>query len=155
VSIEGLAQVLADHPFFYDMRPDHLETLAGCASVAEFTPGRKIFKEGGDADACYLIVEGDVALEITLPRLGQHVVTTLHGGDVLGWSWLFPPYRWSFDAQALTGVKTIRFDAAELREKKAEDPVLGYELMQRFAEVLVERMQATRLQLLDVYGSSR
>lgn len=155
MSIEGLAHVLADHPFFYDMRPNHLETLASCASVAEFTPGGRIFKEGGDADACYLIVEGDVALEITLPRRGQHVVTTLHGGDVLGWSWLFPPYRWSFDAQALTAVKTIRFDAAELREKKAEDAALGYELMQRFAEVLVERMQATRLQLLDVYGSAR
>jgi CRP-like cAMP-binding protein len=155
MSIDGLAGVLADHPFFYDMKQEHLETLAQCASVAEFGPGQQIFREGGEADACYLIVDGDVALEIALPRHGQHVITTLHGGEVLGWSWLFPPYRWSFDAQALTDTRTIRFDAAELREKKAEDPSLGYELMQRFAEVLVDRMQATRLQLLDVYGIAR
>lgn len=153
MTIAGLANVLADHPFFFGMKPEHLETLAGCASVAEFEQGAEIFREGGDADACYLIVEGDVALEVSLPRRGQHVIQTLHGGEVLGWSWLFPPYHWSFDAQALTPTKTLRFDAAELREKKAEDPALGYELMQRFAEVLVERMQATRLQLLDVYGA--
>ena len=155
MSIDGLAQALADHPFFYDMKPEHLQTLAECATVAEYVPGEEIFREGADADACYLIVDGDVALEITLPRRGQHVITTLHGGDVLGWSWMFPPYRWSFDAQSLTDTKTIRFDADELREKKAEDPSLGYDLMQRFAEVLVDRMQATRLQLLDVYGAAR
>ena len=77
-------------------------------------PGRTVFKEGGDADACYLIVDGDVALEIVTAAAGAARHQTLHAGEVLGWSWLFPPYRWSFDAQALTEAKAIRFDAADV-----------------------------------------
>jgi CRP-like cAMP-binding protein len=150
-----LEAILGRHPFFYGMEPDHVATLASVATPASFDVGEQIIRQGGVADSCYLMLEGDAALEIVLPGKGPQVIQTLHAGDILGWSWLFPPYEWSFDAQALTGVRAIRFDAEALREAKASDPVLKAELMARFAEVLVMRLQAARLQLMDLYGNSR
>jgi CRP-like cAMP-binding protein len=150
----SLEQLLGEHPFFFGMKSDYLEVLAGCATAADFVRGSAVFKEGEPADACWLIVEGDIALEVVVPGRGPHVIQTLHSGEVLGWSWLFSPYRWSFDAQALTDTKAIRFDAEALRTAKNEDKEFGFELMQRFAEVLVDRLQATRLQLLDIYGAT-
>jgi CRP/FNR family cyclic AMP-dependent transcriptional regulator len=150
----SLASLLAKRPFFAGMSEASLAVLAECASEVEFAAGTTIFREGDEADACYLITGGDVALEIVVPGRGPHVVETLHSGEVLGWSWLFPPYRWSFDAQALTETHAIRFDGAALREAKTSDSQFGYELMTRFARVLVDRLQATRVQLLDIYGTA-
>jgi CRP/FNR family transcriptional regulator, cyclic AMP receptor protein len=90
-----------------------------------------------------------------VPARGPVVIETLEGGEVLGWSWLFAPYRWHFDARTLTVVRATAFDGACLREKCAADPALGYDLMGRFAHVLMERLQWTRLRLLDVYGDGR
>jgi CRP-like cAMP-binding protein len=149
-----LDQVLAAQSFFAGMLPEHLETLASVAQPVTVATGRKVFHEGDVADACYLIIEGDLALEMDIPGRGAHVLQTLHSGDMLGWSWLVSPYRYAYDAQVLTDVKAIRFDAVALRAQKEADPAFGYELMQRFAEVLVRRMQAARLQLLDVYGNA-
>lgn len=146
---------LAERPFFAGMSERSLAVLAGCASETDFAAGSTIFREGDAAEACFLITGGDVALEIVVPGRGPHVVETLHAGEVLGWSWLFPPYRWTFDAQALTATTALRFDALALRSAKASDTEFGYELMQRFARVLVDRLQATRLQLLDIYGTAR
>jgi CRP/FNR family cyclic AMP-dependent transcriptional regulator len=87
-----------------------------------------------------------------VPQRGAVTIETLHGGDVLGWSWLVPPHRTVYDARALGVVRTIALDGACLRGKCEEDPRLGYELLKRFTEVIVERLQATRLRLLDVYG---
>ena len=150
----ALASVLAERPFFAGMSERSLELLAGCASQVDYVAGTTIFKEGDVADSCYLITGGDVALEIVVPGRGPHVVETLHVGEVLGWSWLFPPYRCTFDAQALTATTALRFDAVALREAKAANTEFGYELMKRFAQVLVDRLQATRLQLLDIYGTA-
>jgi CRP-like cAMP-binding protein len=93
-----------------------------------------------------------VALQVFVPQRGPITVETVAAGEVLGWSWLFPPYRWHFDAQALELVRAIAFDGQCLRNKCAEDHDLGYALMQRFAQIMLQRLQATRLQLLDVYG---
>lgn len=146
-------EILGQHPFFYGMSEEHLRTVAECASPVDFVEGETIFDEGSPADACFLLLDGDVALELTAPGRGPHVVQTLHSGDVLGWSWLFPPYKWSFDAEALTVTRAIRFDAERLREAKDADPAFGYELLGRFTEVLVRRMQSARLQLLDIYAA--
>jgi len=151
---DTLDHVLAAQPFFTGMTAAHLERLASVARPVTVETGRKVFHEGDVADACYLILEGDLALEMDIPGRGPHVLQTLHPGDMLGWSWLVAPYRYAYDAQALTDVKAIRFDAVALRAQKVADPAFGYELMQRFAEVLVRRMQAARLQLLDVYGNA-
>ena len=149
---DDLEAVLGAHPFFYGMEQEQVATLAAVASPVRFAQGRSLIRQGEDADACYLILEGDAALEIGVPGQGSQVIQTLHAGEILGWSWLFPPYKWSFDAQALSPIKAIRFDAERLREAKSQDPVLRAELMSRFAEVLVSRLQAARLQLMDVYG---
>jgi CRP/FNR family cyclic AMP-dependent transcriptional regulator len=146
---------LEERAFFHGMDPAHVAVLERASGEECFAAGSLIFREGGEASRWYLITEGVVILEIDVPGRGPHIVQTLHEGDVLGWSWLFPPYRWSFDAYARTEVEAIGFDAAFLRSAKQEDQSLGYELMKRFAQVLVQRMQAARLQLLDMYGTSR
>ena len=149
-----LDEVLGAQAFFAGLSEEHLATLASVARPVTVATGRKAFHEGEVADACYLILEGDIALEMDIPGRGPHVLQTLHAGDMLGWSWLVPPYRYAYDAQALTDVRAVRFDAVALRAKKEADASFGLELMKRFAEVLVRRMQAARLQLLDVYGNA-
>jgi CRP-like cAMP-binding protein len=147
-----VAELLADAPFFAALRPDTIELIAGCGSNVQFEEGELIFREGAPADAFYLLRHGSVAIEAYTPSAGPLVIETLESGDVLGWSWLFPPHRWHFDAHALTTVRATSFDGVCLRAKCDADPALGYELITRFAQTLMERLQWTRLALLDVYG---
>jgi CRP-like cAMP-binding protein len=147
-----LDAVLADIPFFAGLEPEWLELIAGCASNVHFAAGDVLFREGAPADTFYVVRHGTVALETFVPARGDMTVETIEAGEVIGWSWLFPPYRWHFDARALTEIRATAFDGACLRGKCAEDPALGYDLMTRFAQVLIERLQWTRLRLLDVYG---
>ena len=147
------AELLAVHPFVVGMEEAQLRRMGECATgVAHFATDQTIFHAGGIARLLYLIRSGDVALEVPAPGGGTRIVGTLHGGDALGWSWLFPPYRWHFDARAVDEVRAIAFDGACLRGKCADDTRLGYELMQRFAAVMIDRLQHTRFRLLDVYG---
>jgi hypothetical protein len=95
---------------------------------------------------------GSVALEIHAPT-DPLLIETLGAGDLVGWSWIFPPHRWVFDVEVLDRAHLIVIDAACLRDKCNADPAFGYRVMQRFAQVVVERLQATRLRLLDLYGT--
>jgi len=95
---------------------------------------------------------GGVALETFVPARGAVVIETIEAGEVVGWSWLFPPYQWHFDARAVSLVRATSFDGVCLRGKCETDPQLGYDLMSRFAQVMIRRLQWTRLRLLDVYG---
>lgn len=147
-----VAGILGDAPFFAGLRPDMLDLVAGCGSNVQFEQGALIFREGQQADAFYLLRHGSVAIEAYAPNRGPLVIETLEAGEVLGWSWLFAPHRWHFDAHALTAVRATAFDGACLRGKCDADPQLGYELVSRFAATLIERLQWTRLRLLDVYG---
>ncbi|HET8743653.1 MAG TPA: cyclic nucleotide-binding domain-containing protein [Gaiella sp.] len=147
-----LDALLADVPLFDGLSAEHLALLAGCASNVRFDAGQTIFREGDDADTFFVIRAGSVALEAFGPARGGLTIETIEAGDVLGWSWLFPPYRWHFDARALSQVRATAFDGACLRGKCDEDTALGYDLMRRFAQVIIERLQSTRLRLLDVYG---
>jgi CRP/FNR family transcriptional regulator, cyclic AMP receptor protein len=151
MTIRSIEDLLRETPLFSGLAPAHLETIAGCAATAHFEEGEYVFREGGAADTFYVIRGGTVALETHVPGRGPARLVTLHEGDVLGWSWLFPPFRWHLDARALQSVRALAFDGACLRRKSEDDHDLGYELMRRFAEVIVSRLQATRLQLLDVY----
>jgi CRP-like cAMP-binding protein len=144
--------LLAEAPAFAGMRAEHLALIAGCASNQVFAPGDFLLRENDPADRFYVIRRGRVALETFVPERGALILETVDDGDLLGWSWLVPPYRASFDARAMTTTHAITFDAACLRGKCDEDDVLGYELMKRFVPVIVERLQATRVRLLDVYG---
>jgi CRP-like cAMP-binding protein len=145
-------ELIAESPTFAGLSPRHLELIAGCGRLARFEAGMPLFTEGAPADRFFLVRTGAVAVEIAAPGHHALVVETLHAGEVVGWSWLFPPHRWQFDGRATVSTSVIAFDGACLRGKCDADHELGYQLMRRFAGALVERLQATRLQLLDVYG---
>jgi CRP/FNR family transcriptional regulator, cyclic AMP receptor protein len=150
--VQRVDELLRDAAMFHGMAPERLELIAGCASNRIFRPGDYLLREGDRADTFFVIRRGDVAVETYVPQRGALTLETLHDGDVLGWSWLFPPYRVAFDARAAETVHTVAFDGRCLRGKCEEDHDLGYELIKRFAEVIVERLRATRMQLMDVYG---
>ena len=151
--MQTIAEYLPEHPFFAGLDPAALELAAGCAVNVHFRPGEFLFHEGDPADTFYVVRHGSVALETFVPARGPVLIETIDAGEVIGWSWLFPPYRWHLDARALTAVRATGFDGTCLRQKCDADPVLGYDLMGRFAQVLIERLQWTRLRLLDVYGN--
>lgn len=147
-----LDTVLAQVPLFHGLDAATLDLIAGCAANVRFERGEHLFRRGDPADSFYVIRHGSVALETFVPTRGPVMIETLEPGEVLGWSWLFKPYRWHLDAHALTTVGALGFDAACLRGKCEADPRLGYDLMERFAQVLIERLQWTRMRLIDVYG---
>jgi CRP-like cAMP-binding protein len=146
-----LAELLAEHGFFADLDDEFVAAVAACAREDVIPAGTVLFEEGGRADACWFVRRGRAAVEVRTPR-GTTVIATVGPGQVLGWSWLFPPYRWHFDARALDELTTITLDAPCVRERVEADPRLGFELMRRFTELSIQRLQATRLQLLDLYG---
>lgn len=150
---ESIAELLAGVPFLSGLDSERLDLLAGCAGNVHFDEGTHLFREGDEADTFYVIRHGSVAVETFVPARGPVTIETVDAGEVLGWSWLFAPYRWHFDARALSSVRATGFDGACLRGKCEADPALGYELMGRFTQVLIERLQWTRLRLLDVYGN--
>jgi len=150
--VQTVDQLIAASPVFAGLEQVHLALIAGCAVNERFDAGAELFREGGPADRFFLIREGAVALQIDAPGRGALVIETLHAGEVVGWSWLFEPYRWQFDARATEPTAAVAFDGACLRGKCESDHELGYQLMRRFAASMIERLQATRMQLLDVYG---
>jgi CRP/FNR family transcriptional regulator, cyclic AMP receptor protein len=150
--MQQIDSILADHPFFQGMPPEHMQLIAGCATMTRFNAGERIFSAGEVAEHFYMVRHGTVALEIIVPGRGYVPIQTVGEGEILGWSWLFSPYRWHFDARALGLMRAFAFNGKCLREKCEQDHDLGYELMKRFAQVMAQRLQATRLQLLDVYG---
>jgi CRP/FNR family cyclic AMP-dependent transcriptional regulator len=150
--IRAIDEVLEELPTFRGLDPAYLELIAGCGENRICEVGGYLAREGDPAETFFVIRHGRVALEVAAPGRGALMIETLGEGAVVGWSWLFPPYRWSFDARALELTRTVVFDGACLRGKCEQDKELGYELMQRFARIMLDRLQATRLQLLDVYG---
>ena len=149
----SIDELIAALPTFAGLDPAYLELIAGCGGNRVFEAGEHLAREGDPADTFFVIRHGRVALEVEAPARGRLIVETLGEGAVVGWSWLFPPYRWNFDARALETTRAIGFDGACLRGKCDADHALGYELMRRFAAVMLDRLQATRLRLLDVYGN--
>ena len=151
---ETLKPLLRGHPFFAGLSTRYLTPLARCASDMVFAEGQPLFREGTTADAFFLVWEGAVSLEIVPPGNGALVTATLGPGDVAGMSWLCTPNRWEYDGRAVERVRAIRLDSMRLHAECEADPRLGYELMRRFAALAADRLQAARLQLLDVYGAS-
>jgi len=148
----GLEQILQGQRLFSGLPAEQGQLIAGCARNHRFEAGRYLFHAGEPAQEFFLIRRGHVALEIIEPGREPIVFTTLGEGDVCGASWLVPPYRWTFDARAVTLTRAIGIDAECLRAKCEADHDLGYEMMKRFLPVFVQRLHATRLQILDVYG---
>lgn len=148
-----LEPILKKHPFFTDLPDENLKFITSCAKNVRFHEGESLAREGQPADEFFLIREGRVAVGMASPRGGRLLIDTRDAGDVIGWSWLFPPHVWQFDLTAVSPVRVLSMDGKCLRNKCDEDPRLGYELMRRFSRVVVGRLAATRLQLIDLYGS--
>lgn len=147
-----LDEIVAESPVFAGLEPAQLQLIAGCARNVAFSKDERLFREGDPADTFYLVRRGRVALTTHVPGRGDVTIETVEPGEVLGWSWLFPPYTWHFDARAVEDAGVVAFDGACLRGKCEDDHGLGYELLRRFAQVMIDRLQHTRTLLLDVYG---
>ena len=150
--MKSMAQLLREHPFFEGIDDEHMTFIAGCGENRIFTAGDYIARENAPADQFFVIRDGQVAVESYVPNHGALCLQTLGSGDVFGWSWLFPPYLWTFDAHALDEVHAIQLDGKCIRDKCEADPEFGYVLMKRFARIVTDRLRATRVQLMDVYG---
>lgn len=153
--METLEPILAEHPFFQGLDRKYLQLVVGCAENVRFERGQFLFRDGEVANQFYIIREGRVALEIFIPGGGPLAIDTYSAGELLGWSWLIPPYHWHYDARATEPIRAIGLDGRCLRTKCLDDHDLGFELLKRFAHLMERRLHATRLQLLDVYGARR
>jgi CRP/FNR family transcriptional regulator, cyclic AMP receptor protein len=150
-----LDTLVLEAPVFAGLDPAHAAQLGGCAQTTGWDAGEMLFREGDPSDSFYIVRHGRVALEVFVPGRGTLTIETIETGEVVGWSWLFPPHRWHFDGRAIGSVRAIAVDGACLRKKCDDDPELGYDLMRRFSQVMLERLQATRLRLADLYGGPR
>jgi CRP-like cAMP-binding protein len=147
--------VIVESPVFRGLDQEELELIAGCCSNVTFAAGEQLFREGDQADTFFLVRHGLVMLDQNVPNGADVIVEAVGPGEIVGWSWLLEPYRWHFSGRAVELVRAVRFDGACLRKRCEENPALGYDLLTRFAQVLVNRLQATRLQLTDVYGNTQ
>lgn len=150
--MQTLEPLLAQHPFFQELDPVYRHLIVECAANTRFGAGEMLFQDGEAANQFYLIRHGRVAVQVNLPGRNPMTIVTVEAGEVLGWSWLFPPYRWHFGAQAVMLTRAITCDAQCLRAKCEADHDLGYALMQRFARIMTQRLAAARMQLLDLYS---
>lgn len=137
------------------LSPGHRERLMALAHEEAFAAGARIFEERQRADRFWVIRSGSVTLDLRVREDDRPMeVSTLRTGDMLGWSWLFPPYEWDFGAEALSPVRSYRFDGAQVQRLCDEDPAFGYALLRVVAEILAHRVHKARSRLLDRYGPS-
>ncbi len=149
---ETLEPILSKHPFLKGLQNAHLKTVVGCASNRRYDPGQFLFRQGADANEFYIIRSGKVAVQVYSPEAGPITVQTLGEGDILGWSWLIPPYQNRFDAKAVEMSQVIALDGKCLRGKCEANHELGYELLRRFSVIMSQRLEAARFQLLNIYN---
>ena len=152
--IEVTAEALAGHPFLYGMSRNHLAVLAEAASDVTFPARHRLFEDGGSASRFWLVQSGHVDLDLHVPGQGRTKIETIGMGELLGWSWLFPPYKWAFGAAAASPVEAFEFDGRAVRARCASDPMLGYEVTRRLAHVVAKRLQATRIKLITASSQS-
>lgn len=149
--MESLEPILRQHSFFKDVPAKYIDFIVGCTSHVVFKAGEVVLSEGQPADKFYLIRSGKVAIYIGKPS--EIIIQTIREGDILGWSWLIPPHLYRFSAKAVENTRALALDGKCLREKCESNPDLGYQFLKRLVGVLTERLEATRLQLLDIYGN--
>ena len=153
--MQTMEEVLSSHPFFAGLNAGAMRLIAGCASNVHFAEGEFLFEEGHEANQFWVIRRGRVAMQMESPGQGAIVTDTMDEGEVVGWSWLVPPYRFFADGRAVTPVSATALDGACLRGKCEADPELGYQLLKRVTSVMYQRLQSTRIRLLDLYGTER
>jgi CRP-like cAMP-binding protein len=148
----SIRDLLAAQPVLLGLEPADIDLIAGCGHNEVFAAGAFLAHEDDQANHFFIVREGRVALEMHAST-GPLLIDTIGSGDLVGWSWLFPPYRWVFDVAALQTTHAVVIDSACLRDKCDADPAFGYRVIRRFSQVIVDRLQATRVRLLDLYGA--
>jgi len=148
---EPMAVRVALHPFLAGMNPTHLALLTDCATPVLFKKGQTILREGEMANRFCLIESGKVVLESSEVLGDPVIVEAIGAGDLLGWSWMFPPYMWHFTARAADPTSAIFFYGTILREYCEHDSSLGYELLKRITPVMLKRLQAARRRVVSFY----
>ena len=151
-TIDSIEYLIETHPFLFGLSPEHIHFLRNCATLRRFASKQQIFHEGDDADHFYLIISGRVALETFVPGAGMATIETIGPGEALGWSWLFPPFRWHFTATSQEPTEVISFEAGRLRDMAEDDRDFRDELLARVSKMLLNRLENTRMQLIDLYG---
>ncbi len=152
---EAMHGILSSHRFLSGLPEGTVELLAGCGHLETFEAGSLLLSEGSVADTLHLVHRGRVAIEVRGPGRDRHIVDTVGPGQVVGLSWVSPPFRWHFDARALGPVATVAIDSTCMRTRLDENPTVALALLERLASVLLGRLQATRVRLLDLYGHDR
>jgi CRP/FNR family transcriptional regulator, cyclic AMP receptor protein len=142
-------EMLAEQPFLAGLTEHQLGVLAQAAGRSMFHAGNRVFHQGDPAELFWLITDGQVYLDSEVPGCENVVLEVLKPGAVLGWSWLFPPYRWQFGAVAVTTTNAVTFDGARVRALIQRDPNLGLDLTTRFLHVMGDRLQAARRHMED------
>lgn len=142
-----------DHPFFAHMGRKNISEIAPLAAAIHLPEERFLFHEGDPATCFFLIIDGKVALQSEAGPRGTIVIETIESGEALGWSWLFEPFMWHFDARTVRPTDALTFDAERLRGLCKKNPRLGYELTRRVAQLVIHRLHETQMRLLDIYGS--
>jgi len=153
--MENLERIIAECPFFAGLDRAYLDLVVGCASNVRFEAGAYMFREGTPADTFYLIREGKVAIEMFVPHRKPIIVATVGEGEIVGWSWLLPPYVWKFNGHALHQTRAIALDGKCLRGKCEENHDLGYEILKRLVQIVEHRLDEARFQQMDVYAVHR
>ena len=139
-----------EHAFVRGLIPSHVRLLGQCAKERSIPKGVYLKRQGDPTDEFYLIRSGEVALEISLPHNGTLRIETVRAGNVVGWSCFVGPYRWRFDALALSELRVFSIDTRCLRAECDRDHEFGYAILQRCAPVIAERLQATQIKLLEL-----
>ena len=151
--MENLEAVLAEHPFFQGMTPQHLAAVAACGRSVQFKADDFLCREVEEALEFYVILSGSVSVEIFSSRRGPLTMSTVDEGEVLGWLWLDKPFHWHLDARARQVTRAVALNVKDLMVKCEADHDLGYELMKRYAHHLAVQFRVTKLQLVDMYGN--
>lgn len=138
-------------PLLSNLTHTQRAAIAGVSRIETYEPGARMFDEGGLADQCWVVLSGCVMLDALVPPSGHVVLQSIGPGELIGLSWLVPPYRWHFGATAVSPTRAVVVDTAALRALANDDPALGFQLALILIEALVNRLQATRIRLLDLY----
>ncbi len=146
------SQELENHPFFSGLKTEYLDLIAHYTNADSFKAGEYIFREGDEAKKFYIIARGKVNIEVSVPGSHPFSIQTLNEGDILGWSWFIAPNQWRFSAHTAEKTGLIVIDGKALKEACEKNHDLGYEIYRRLADVFVQRLEATRHQLLDMYS---
>ncbi len=154
VKIRDIKDLLAEAPFFDGISDKYLELLSSCGELVHFNEGDFLLKENEEANTFYLIRKGEATIESYMPG-NTLTVAKVRSGGVIGFTWLFPPYLNQFDSRDVTNIEAVKLDGKCLRDKSDKDHEFGFQFMKRFAELMLQRMQAARRQMLDIYGEIR